>query len=367
MEQLQKYLEGLEDFRINRHKLYPLEEILFLCVVSCICGLYEFEQIVDFGEMRISWLRQYYSYKNGIPSHDTINRVLKHIDPKSFNEVLMSWVKSIMPKMTSKQIDIDGKAICGTAPKIKDCKKLLHQVSAWSGEMSLVLAQKEVVGKGQEIEGILELLMLLDIENDTITIDAIGCQSQIVDAITEKKGHYVIAVKSNQRALYEEIENAFSKITLTDTFTQLDGEGGRVTTRRCSVIHHLDTFIPEAHRFAQSQTVIQIETERFDKKTQKTSRDKRYYISDLNQNAQHFNMVIRQHWSIENNLHWYLDVVLNEDNDRKRTKNLATNFALIRKMSLNLLLEYKQNQAISLKRIQSKALMNVTYLHNIIF
>ena len=367
MEKLGYYLSQIEDFRINRHKLYPLEEILLLVTIACICGSYEFEEIEDFGKARIDLLRRYYPYTNGTPSHDTINRVLSNLRPNRFNEVFMSWVRDILGKKEPDIINIDGKAQCGTAPKIKNSKKLIHQISAWANEACMVLAQTTVKGKGHEIQGILDLLALLDIKDDIITIDAIGCQTSIIDQIVEQEGHYTIAVKENQKELYAEIENAFRKIDIQDIYKQTDADSGRVHTRKCSVLHHLDTFVPEALRFKNAKSVICIESIRFDKQTQKTSIDKRFYISDLGFNAKYFAKIIRQHWGIENKLHWHLDVTMNEDNDRKRTKNLSSNFALIRKIALNILTKIKQTEKISIKRIQKKALMNEDFLISQLF
>ena len=367
MEKLGYYLSQIEDFRINRHKLYPLEEILLLVTVACICGSYDFEEIEDFGKARIGLLRRYYPYANGTPSHDTINRVMSHINPIRFNEVFMLWVGDILGKKEPDIISIDGKAQCGTAPKIKNSKKLIHQISAWANEACMVLGQTTVEGKGHEIQGILELLALLDIKDDIITIDAIGCQTRIIDQIIEQEGHYTIAVKENQKELYAEIENAFHKIDVQDVDVQTDADSGRVCTRKCSVIHHLDTFVPEALRFKNAKAVICIQSNRFDKQTHKTSVEKRLYISDLDFSAKYFGKVIRHHWGIENKLHWHLDVTMNEDNDRKRSKNISSNFALIRKIALNILTKIKQSEKISIKRIQKKSLMDEDFLISHLF
>jgi predicted transposase YbfD/YdcC len=369
MEKLLKYLILIPDFRIARLKLYPLEEILFLVINACICGSYDFEEIVDFGKTRLPYLRKYYPYVNGIPSHDTLNRVLSLLNPITFNQHFMAWVQDVIGDPEVDIISIDGKAQCGTAPKIKNSKKLIHQISAWANEASQVLAQTSVTGKGHEIEGIKALLALLDIQDDIITIDAIGCQTAICEQIVAQEGHYVIAVKANQKELYDEITHAFHQIDIPEqhTHTQSDAEAGRVHVRKCSVLYHLETFIPEAARFEQAKSVICIESERFDKQTRKNTIEKRYYISDLNWNAPYFNQVIRQHWGIENKVHWHLDVTMHEDQDRKRSKNLSTNFALIRKIALNILLKVKNEQKISIKRIQKKALMSEWVLESILF
>jgi predicted transposase YbfD/YdcC len=367
MEKLLSYLSLIPDFRLSRLKLYPLEEILFLVINACICGCYDFEEITDFGKARLDYLRKYYPYANGIPSHDTVNRVLSLLNPLTFNQHFMSWVKDIIGDKELDIISIDGKAQCGTAPKIKNSKKLIHQISAWANEACMVLAQTSVAGKGHEIEGIKALLTLLDIKDDIITIDAIGCQTAICEQIVAQEGHYVIAVKENQKELYDEIENAFNKIAIQDNHIQTDADTGRVHTRKCQVLHHLETFVPESARFEQAKSVICIESERFDKQNKKNTVEKRYYISDLSLTAKYFNQIIRQHWGVENKLHWHLDVTMHEDKDRKRRKNLSSNFALIRKIALNILSKIKETEKIAIKRIQKKALMSDVVLESILF
>jgi predicted transposase YbfD/YdcC len=262
-------------------------------------------------------------------------------------------------------IHIDGKGLCGTAPRQKNSKRLIHQISAWSNQNSLALGQTTIIGKGHEISGILELLDLLDIEGDIVTIDAIACHTGIVETIVDKGGHYVVAIKANQRELLEETKNAFNKINVQDTNYQTDGVGGRVNQRVCKVIHNLETYVWESKRFKNAKSVVLIEATRFNKTTQTTQSEKRYYLSDLDLHAKDFNQIIRGHWVIENNLHWHLDVTMKEDSDRKRTWNLPTNFALIRKVALNILTQFKKNQKISMQRIQKKALMSENYLQEI--
>jgi predicted transposase YbfD/YdcC len=367
MEKLQQYLSEVPDFRLNRKKLYPLEEILFLVINACVCGTYEFEEIQDYGESRLSYLRGYYPYANGVPSHDTINRVLSMLDAAQFQLAFMRWVRDILGEKTPEIIPIDGKALRGTAPRIKNSKKLMHHVSAWAHSSAMTLAQVNIEGKGHEIQGITDLLALLDIKGDTVTIDAIGCQTAICEQIIDKGGHYVIAVKENQKELYDEIENAFKQIAVQDVHTQTDADNGMVNQRTCHVIHHLETFIPEASRFKHATSVICILSKRFNKQTQTETIEQRYYISDLDYTAQTFNGVVRAHWGIENKQHWHLDVTMNEDGDRKRTKNLSTNFGLIRKIALNILAKAKTTENIAIKRIQKKALMSDKYLKNLFF
>jgi predicted transposase YbfD/YdcC len=364
---LQKHLRQVPDFRMNRKKLYPLEEILLLTVCGCLCGLEEWEEIVDFGTQRLDWLRQYAAFANGIPSHDTLNRVFCLLDPQAFAGCFTSWVQELSGNRLKGLIPIDGKAFRGTAPRQSNAKKLLHSINAWCCDIGMSFAQTQVLGKGNELAGIQELLDLLDIEDCIISIDAIGCQVKIATQIVAAGGDYILAVKNNQLELASEIQNAFAKVTVQDTIEKTDYTGGRIEKRRCEVIHVLDTYVEEAKRWSASETVIKMTTERYVKTTGQTTLESRYFISSLQRDASFFIHAIQQHWEVENKLHWHLDVTFSEDHDRKRTKNAATNFSLVRKMALNLLSNHQRREKISLHRKQNKALMDPQYLQSLFF
>ena len=365
IEQLHKHLQTVPDFRVERKKLYPLEEILLLVVCGCICGLEEWEEIVDFGNMRLDFFRQICPYKNGIPSHDTLNRVFSHLNHEAFSQCFSAWVSDLVGGKLKGLVPIDGKALCGTSPRQKNAKKLLHTVNAWCSEVGMSFGQSKVMGKGNELLGIRELLDSLDIEDCTISIDAIGCQTAIAEQIIDAKANYILAVKGNQSALEAEIINAFNKVTIEDSYEYTTYTGGRIEKRSCEVIHNLDTYVDEAKKWKRAASVVKMTTQRHNKTQGTTTLQTRYFISSHDFNAQRFSKNVQQHWEIENKLHWHLDMTFSEDDDRKRNKNAAPNFSIVRKMALNLL--SRQPDKISLHRKQNIALMDVNYLKKIFF
>jgi predicted transposase YbfD/YdcC len=362
---LHAHLRCVRDFRKNRKKLYPLDEILFLVTCGCLCGLEEWDEFVDFGIMRLDWLRQYAPYKHGIPSHDTLNRVFSLLDHAEFAKFFNIWVVDLVGGKIQGLVPIDGKALRGTSPRQTNAKKLLHTINAWSCEAGMSFGQTQVMGKGNELAGIRELLTLLDLQGYTLSIDAAGCQTDIAEQIIEAQADYILAVKGNQGELEAEITNAFNRITIQDHCTKTVYTGGRIETRTCEVIHHLDTYVDEVKRWKNSQTVIKMTTHRYIKTQDKETIKTRYFISSLNRNADDFVQAIQQHWEIENKLHWHLDVTFSEDDDRNRKKNAAANFSIARKIALNLL--SKHHDTISLHRKQNKALMDEKYLESLFF
>ena len=365
IEKLRIHLSQVPDFRINRKKLYPLEEILLLTVLGCICGLEEWEEIIDFGQYRLNWLRQFACFENGIPSHDTLNRVFCHLNHTAFCKNFNAWVVDLVGDKINGLVPIDGKALRGTAPRQSNAKKLLHTINAWCCEIGMSFGQTQVMGKGHELAGINELLDILDLQGCTVSIDAIGCQTTIAAKVIDAKADYILAVKGNQGELEAEIINAFNKITIQDKFEQTNYIGGRIENRVCEVIHHLETYVDEAKNWKNAISVIKMTTQRYIKTQNKTTLQARYFISSRNCDAQLFSQLIRQHWEVENKLHWHLDLTFSEDNDRKRKLNAAPNFSLVRKIALNLLKVHPDK--ISLHRKQNKALMDTNYLQNLFF
>lgn len=270
IKKLQSHLSKVPDFRISRKTLYPLEEILLLTIMGCLCGLEEWEEIIDFGESRIEWLRQFSPFKNSIPSHDTLNRVFCHLNHAAFCKSFNAWVVDLVGDKIKGLVPIDGKALRGTAPRQSNAKKLLHTINAWCCEIGMSFGQTQVMGKEHELAGIDELLDLLDLQGCTVSIDAIGCQTAIAEKIIEAKADYILAVKGNQGELEAEITNAFNKITIQDIFEQTTYTGGRIEKRTCEVIHRLDTYVDEAKNWKNAISVVKMTTQRY-MKTQDNS------------------------------------------------------------------------------------------------
>jgi predicted transposase YbfD/YdcC len=255
-------------------------------------------------------------------------------------------------------VAIDGKTLCGTREAGK--KALVHMVSAWASANNLVLAQRKVDEKSNEITAIPKLLNALELAGTVVTVDAMGCQREIASLIIEKKADYVLAVKGNQGLLAEQVRESFLLLNSDAVSEEFDCDHGRVEQRRCSVIADL-SMVDKAAEWASLQGLVRIESERYHKATGKTEREVRYYITSLKPDAARLNSVIRQHWGIENKLHWVLDVGFGEDLDRKRAGHAAQNFSLLNRIALNMLKqETTFKRGIKGKRL--KAAWNHPYL-----
>jgi predicted transposase YbfD/YdcC len=332
-----KYFSLIEDPRrtTKGNFLHPLSDILFLVISAVISGADDWDTIVLFGENQIGWLKKYGSYKNGIPSTDTLKRLFSAFDPEQFNSCFMDWTNSICKLTKGEVIAIDGKTIRGTKEK-----KLPHIVSAFASGNGLTLGQVKIDDKSNEITAIPELLKLLAIQGATVTIDAMGCQTKIVKDIINKEADYLIAVKANQKNLEQEILDTVALEIPVDMDTQHNLDHGRIETRTCRVYTNL-SHIQEKEKWKGLKTLASIKTETINKSTGKISNQHRIYISSLPANANELNTSIRKHWSVENNLHWTLDVLFHEDASRKRKGHSPENFNIVLKVALGLIVKEK--------------------------
>jgi predicted transposase YbfD/YdcC len=315
------------------HFHYPLDEILFLVISAVLSGADGWVSINTFGKSRLNWLRQYLPYKNGIPSHDVLGKVFALINPIEFNKCFVDWINSLSKRTDGEVIAIDGKTLCGS---VSAKRTAFHMVSAYATQNRLCLAQQCVDEKSNEITAIPALLDMLAIQSCIVTIDAMGCQQEIAQKILDKKADYILMVKDNQKGLKQQIEKVFSIEKTSHSHEQTDMGHGRVEKRKCDVIHRLD-FLDDRAGWPGLQSIVRINSERAEKKTGKITRETRYYISSLSNDAAMFNVKIRQHWAIENNLHWTLDVIFNEDALLMKSGNSAVNFSIVNKMALTLL------------------------------
>jgi len=314
---------------------YPLNEILFLAISACISGMDDWISIANFGDIKLDWLRRFLPFKNGVPSHDVLGKLFARLDPKIFNECFISWINSISQITQGEVIAFDGKSIKGSGDSSAS-KRMLHVVSAFASKNKLCLAQTTVDQKHNEITAIPEVLEMIAIKGCIITIDAMGCQKDIAENIIDKNADYILMVKDNQKGLKEQVEKLFKRQSEFKTDETLDAGHGRIETRKCEVIDDL-TFLDEKENWKNIKSVVRITSNRYIKKTGKESNDQRYYITSLPADAAKLNENIRSHWSIENNLHWTLDVVFNEDKSLKKKDYSATNFNIISKMALTLI------------------------------
>ncbi len=337
---------------------YPLEEILFLTISSIISGWFEdWEDITYFGKTQLEWLRKFYPYKNGIPSHDVINRLFNSLDAKAFNTCFINWVDAIAVKSNGRVIPIDGKTVRGMASKYSNSK--LHIVSAFCSENGLSLGQVKVDSKSNEITAIPELLDLLAIESCIITIDAMGCQKAIAEKIVGKQADYILMVKDNQAELKAQIEKVFNIQACDDAHIKEDLDHGRIESRTCEVITKLD-FLDTKQDWKELSSIIRVTSERILKKTGNHSCETRYYISSLQTNARLLNQYIRSHWAIENNLHWNLDVIMKEDGQKNYKGNAAENMNIMKKMALGMLVNEKTFKKSKTKKMK-RALIDNDY------
>jgi predicted transposase YbfD/YdcC len=329
-----QYFARLTDPRIERNREHLLEEILLIAIAAVLSGAESWNDIAEYGESKREWLKTFLTLPGGIASHDTFNRVFAALDPEEFEQGFAAWVASIAKLTAGEVVAIDGKTLCGTRQAGK--KQLVHMVSAWAGANNLVLGQRKVDEKSNEITAIPKLLGALELSGTVVTIDAMGCQREIAAKIVEKKADYILAVKENQQLLLDDVKDSFKMLAADAVAEQIDCGHGRVETRRCSAVGDL-TLLERANDWKGLRSLVRIEAERFHKATGKTEQETRYYITSLTPDAARINTLVRQHWGIENKLHWVLDVAFGEDLSRKRAGNAAQNFSLINRVAFNLL------------------------------
>lgn len=354
----------IEDNRRVLSNDYDLNSILVSSIISVISGANTWNEIEEYCIEKEEWLSTFLNLDKGIPSHDTYNRVISGIEPIKLENCFREWVNSLIEdKGIQGVINFDGKTIKGA--KSHGVKSAFHMVSAWSCESNMVLGQLRVNEKSNEITALPKLIELLEIENCIITIDAMGCQTDIADKIIEKKADYVLAVKGNQPKLLEEIEDEFRFAKDIRHSETMDLDHGRIETRKCSVINEFQ-HVEKQGKWKKLKTIIRIESIReFKNSTKETERFTRYYISSSDGDAAFFQQVIRSHWSIENKLHWTLDVAFSEDMSRKRIENAAQNFSLITKIALNIL-KNDNSSKLGIKGKRLKAGWSNSYLEKLL-
>ena len=371
MAKLMDYFDSIEDPRCERKKLHRISEILFLILSCSLCGISDYVHMEDFGKAHLPWFRKHYLYKNGIPSHDTLGRVMSLLSPDKFKECFLNWIKSLKRSkaINSKKIAIDGKTLRRSFDG-DDHKSAIHMVSAWGCEAGLVLGQEKVDEKSNEIKAIPKLLDMLDIKGCIVTIDAMGCQHKIADQIKSLGGEYILALKGNQGNLSNDVKLFFEDQKLLETYNHtihesIDGDHGRIESRKCTVVSDIEWLKKRHKNWSSIKSIIKIESNREVKN--KTSCDVRYYISSCFDDARTTLQNIRDHWGIENKLHWVLDVQFNEDLSRIRKDHSPENMAIVRHIVLNIINIYKKkHKNISIKRMQNKAAWSDIHRDNIL-
>ena len=334
----------IEDPRTGGNKKHHFGEIVFLAVSALVCGVQSFSGIIEFAHIHQEWLKKWVRLPNGIPVTQTMINLFSLIDPAEFSQCLISHLKEVHPELAKQLIAIDGKTIRGSG---KTHLEQQHCLSAYAAEAGLTLGVEFVVRKSNEIPAIPKLLEQLEIEGHIISVDAMGTQTAIASKIREGKADYLMAVKGNQGSLHKEIVDQFHYATTQgvkksglswETHEQVEKANGRVTTRRIAVTGELNWMIPSIRkRWKDLTSLIMIESESYSMSDQKTTKQKRFYMSSRSCSAKEFSELIRQHWSIENSCHWVIDTLYREDHSQVRVEKAVKNFAILRRMAHNLL------------------------------
>ena len=346
--------QAMEDPRMVNKCRHELLDIMVIAVCATIANADGWEDMALFGESKAEWLQQWLKLPNGIPSADTFRRVFEHLDAEAFQSCFLDWVQQVFDITAGQVIAIDGKTARGTCDKAGQGG--LHLVSAWATANRLTLAQVKVADKANEIVAIPQLLQMLMVQGCIVTIDAIGCQKQIVNAIRTQQADYGVTVKGNQPKLQRAIQTAFaaqdaagwSQRPAAVTRTE-ETAHGRHEIRQCWVLTDSSA---QAMGWRDCQALLRIERTTT-RPTGKVSQDTHYYITSVQADAATLLHSVREHWGIENRCHWVLDVVFNEDASRTRTRQADHNLALLRKIALNLLRQHPSNGSLKGKRYRA--------------
>lgn len=341
-----RFFRDLPDPRAH-NVIHQLHDILIIAICAVICGADGWAEVAEFGRSKQTWFKSFLDLPGGIPSHDTFGRVLARLNPDAFERCFTAWTRAL-PATTggTKLIAIDGKSIRRSFEHAWDRSGMAHLVSAFVESNRVVFGQLVVADKSNEIEAIPRLLALLDLSDATVTIDAIGCQRDIAQQIVQAEGDYVLGVKQNQPKLHQKLKVLMDQAILEgfdgmrhDFFESVDGDHGRIETRRAWVsdeVHWLGNDLLK--QWPGLATVAAVECRREELASGKIGTERRYFISSLPAvDAKAMASAVRRHWSVENQLHWQLDVSFNEDQRRIRKHHGAENFSRLCRLALNLL------------------------------
>jgi predicted transposase YbfD/YdcC len=353
------HFQSLEDPRIARTKKHHLLDILVIALCTLLTGGEGFQDMELFGRSKYAWLQTFLPLPHGIPSHDTFGRVFARLNPRHFQECFLSWTQAVAQLTHGALVSLDGKTVKASFDRATAASPL-HMVSAWcSDNGGLVVGQIKTDTKSNEITAIPELLQLLAIKGCIVTIDAMGCQTAIAEQIRGQGGDYLLALKSNHKKAYravkqhfhQHIEHQVAWRTAENFFDAFDDSHGRTVRRRVWTITNLK-LIPQLTKWPDLQSVIVVETIRAAYPGASITSDYRIYISSLIRSATVFVVMIRQHWDIENKLHWSLDVTFNEDRCRIRKDSAPENIVALRHIALNLLRqEHTHRMSLRQKRL----------------
>lgn len=366
-------LQGIEDPRVQRTRDHKLIDILVIGVCCLICGGEGFTDMETFGKAQNQWLRTFLELPNGIPSHDTFNRVFSAIKPEAFTECFMQWTQSLRSTLGGEIVALDGKA------QRRACNKeatIPYVVSAWASTSGLTLGQVKVDDKSNEITAIPKLLRVLELQGCIVTIDAMGCQKKIAREIIEADADYCLALKGNQSTTHEEIRAFFDDLIpqdptmgppprpeQTDYVESIEADHGRIETRRYWITDRIDWFADlDQWEGLRSFGIVDSVREIGDQR----SCERRCFLLSIPPDAPTFAAACRGHWGVENPLHWTMDVTFREDDCRARSGHAPENLAALRRLALNTIKSDKSHPKLSVRSRRLMAAWNRDYLANLI-
>jgi predicted transposase YbfD/YdcC len=346
---LVEHFKDLPDPRLDRTKEHELIDLLVIAICTLLCGGETFNDMEDFGHAKQEWFKTFLNLRNGIPSHDTFNRLLAALDPEKFLDCFLRWTQSLRQAVPQEIVALDGKALRGALNRDQSVK---YVVSAWAESNHLVLGQLKVADKSNEITAVPALLRVLELSGCIVTIDAMGCQKKIAREIIEADADFVLALKGNQETVHQEVKTFLDQTVVEKAAPRLprvklspaaaslaswetvEKEHGRLEIRRYYQSAELDWFADQG-KWEGLKSVGMVEAIREINGTRSVER--RYYLSSLPLGVELFARAVRSHWGVENKLHWVLDVCFREDQSRVRTGYAAENLATLRRLALNLL------------------------------
>lgn len=359
IDSIRQYFSGLPDPRCRRGRRHRLNDLVLIAILAVICCTDNWQEVAQFAWAKRKWLKTFLELPHGIPSHDTFGRVFAAIEPEAFERCFLAWIQALAKVRPGELIAIDGKTLRRSFDRASG-KAAIHMISAWSSANGLVFGQLATEAKSNEITAIPKLLELLDLRGAVVSMDAMGCQKEIARKIVEKGGDYIFSLKGNQSTMHDEVawwlDHAIAgqvREATLDYDQQVHKSHGRLETRQVWCTERVDWFA-DRDQWAGLRSLIAVDGQR-QWADGRIDKERRYFISSLQGvDAKTFGRLIRNHWQVENSLHWSLDVSFNEDASRIRNGYAAENFSRLRRIALNLLKrETTEKVGIKVKRLRA--------------